>query len=72
MLRYLLVFAAGVPAGWTVCFYSLHDGMAVVWCAVASVLFLTAALFLSPQKPMEKRLEKSLRGLRVVGREERR
>jgi hypothetical protein len=72
MLRFLLVFAAGVPAGWTVCFYSLHDARAVVGCSVASLLFLVTARNAGPRKVPEQRLERHLMGLRVVGREDQR
>lgn len=74
MLRYLLVFAAGAPFGWTVHFYKVGDGMAVLGCLFASFLFLVAATYAKPRRLPEQRLQSHLMGLRLVDatKEERR
>ena len=69
MFRYVMLFLAGVPVGWAVTFYNLHDHLSVAGCAVASTIFVTCAVYARPQKMPEQRLEKHLMGIRVVGRE---
>lgn len=43
MFRFVLVFLAGVPVGWTWCFWALHDTETVLYGLAASGLFLLSA-----------------------------
>lgn len=69
MFRYVTLFLAGVPSGWAVTFYQLHDLRSIAGCVVASCLFVACAAFARPKRMPEQRLERHLMGLRVVGRE---
>jgi hypothetical protein len=72
MLRYVLLFLAGVPAGWCMVFAPLTDATSILGCIVVSALVLIAAWQAPDHSKPEKALEKRLKGLRVVGREEER
>lgn len=70
MLRHVLVFLAGVPAGWALVFVPQTDGASILGCLVVSALVLVAAWQAPDHSKPDKALEKRLRGLRIVGREE--
>lgn len=72
MLRYVLVFLAGIPAGWAMVFVPLTDATSIAGCAAVSALVLIAAWQAPDHSKPEKALEKRLSGLRIVGREEER
>lgn len=72
MLRFVLVFLAGVPVGWAMIFSSLTDMDAIIACLVASGFTLIAAWNAPDHSKQEKALEKHLGRLRIVGREEER
>lgn len=68
MLRHVLVFLAGVPAG--IAFWPYHDIGALLACIGVSLLALIAAWQAPDSSRPGKALEKRLNGLRIVGREE--
>ncbi len=68
MLRHVLLYLAGVPAGFALSIAT--DLETTVACVAVSVLVVVAAWQAPDHSKPEKALEKRLNGLRIVGRED--